>query len=102
MIVKKGKKHLQLKIIVSNSVTSMNCTCTVNGEKKWLFHLAMVAKFLDLSKPWFCKYMYGRKKNEKKKLTCMTFLSMTALRTKWWPIFFFLRTTMAVSVKKDC
>ena len=102
MIVKKGKKHLQLKIIVSNSVTSMNCTCTVNGEKKWLFHLAMVAKFLDLSKPWFCKYMYGRKKTKKKKLTCMTFLSMTALRTKWWPIFFFLRTTMAVSVKKDC
>ena len=27
----------------------------------------MVAKFLDLSKPWFCKYMYGRKKTKKKK-----------------------------------
>ena len=47
-------------------------------------------------------HVWQKKNEKKKKLTCMTFLSMTALRTKWWPIFFFLRTTMAVSVKKDC
>ena len=45
-----------------------------NGEEMSLRQIAMVAKFLNLSKPWFCKY--GRK-NEK--LTCMSFLFMTAL-----------------------
>lgn len=65
LIVKMGKKHLQ-KIIGRHSVTSMNWTSTVDGEKKLLCHLDMVGKFLDLSKPWFCKYMYGRKKTKKK------------------------------------
>ena len=65
MIVKKGKKHLQ-KNIVSNSVTFMNWTSTVDGENKLSCHFDMVRKYLDLSKPWFCKYMYGRKKRKKR------------------------------------
>ena len=39
----------------------------------------MVKKFVDLNKPWFCTY--GRK-IIKKKLTCMAFLYMIALRNK--------------------
>ena len=35
--------------------------------------IAMVAKYLDLNKPWSCKY--GRKKG--KIMTCMTFLCMS-------------------------
>ena len=46
-----------------------------NGEEMSLRQIAMVAKFLNLSKPWFCKY---GGKNEK--LTCLSFLFMTALR----------------------
>ena len=38
----------------------------------------MVAKFMDLNKPWSCKY--GR--NNNKKLECLTFLCMIALRNK--------------------
>ena len=38
----------------------------------------MVAKFLDLNKPWSCKYS----RNNNKKLTCLTFLCMIALRNK--------------------
>ena len=38
----------------------------------------MVAKFLDLNKPWSCKYRVKKKKN----LTCTTFLCMIALRNK--------------------
>ena len=34
-----------------------------NKEEKSFRLFAMVAKFLDLNKPWFCKY--GRTKNEK-------------------------------------
>ena len=40
---------------------------------KSLRHFAMVAKFLDLNKPWSCKY--GKK-------ACMTFLRMIAINTK--------------------
>ena len=41
----------------------------LNRKKKSLCHVTMVANFLDLNKPWSCKY--GReKKNEK--LTCTT------------------------------
>ena len=42
-----------------------------------LRQIAMVAKFLNLSKPWF--YKYGGK-NEK--LTCVSFVFMTALTGK--------------------
>ena len=35
----------------------------------------MVAKFLDLKKPWSCKYG-GKKKKRKAKLTSLTFLCM--------------------------
>ena len=38
----------------------------------------MVAKFLDLNKPWSRKYS----RNNNKKLTCLTFLCMIALRNK--------------------
>ena len=49
-------------------------------EDKWLRHLSMmIAKYLGLNRPWSCKF--GRKK-KKKKLTCMTFLCMIALRNK--------------------
>ena len=34
-------------------------TRTNNREEKLLRHVAMVAKFMDLNKPWSCKY--GRK-----------------------------------------
>ena len=34
-----------------------------DGEEKSPCHVAMVAKFLDLNKPWYGKY--GKKKNEK-------------------------------------
>ena len=46
-------------------------------RKKSSRHVAVVAKFLDLSKPWSCKY--GRK-NEK--IECVTFLCMNALENK--------------------
>ena len=46
--------------------------------KKSSRHVAMVAKFMDLNKPWSCKY--GGKKT--KKLICITFLWMIALRNK--------------------
>ena len=39
-------------------------TRTNNREEKLLRHVAMVAKFMDVNKPWSCKY--GRKT---KKLT---------------------------------
>jgi len=65
-----------------------------NREDKSL-HLAscMAAKFLDLNKPWSCKY--GRKKNEKK-LTCMTFLCMIALRNKT------VAHTKVLSILRQC
>ena len=37
----------------------------------------MVAKFLDLKKPWSCNYGGEKRKT---KLTCLTFLRMIALR----------------------
>ena len=46
----------------------------------------MVAKFLDLNKPWSCKYS----RNNNKKLTCLTFLCMIALRNKTVPHSFLL------------
>ena len=48
--------------------------------EKSLRHVAMDAKFLDLNKPWSCKY--GKKKKKTKKLICMTFLCMIALGNK--------------------
>ena len=45
-----------------------------------LRHVAMVAKFLYLNKPWSCKY--SRKKTEK---IDMTFLCMIALRNNFCP-----------------
>ena len=42
----------------------------------------MVAKFLDLNKPWSCKY---DRKKKRKKMTCMTFLCIIALRNKTVP-----------------
>ena len=41
-------------------------------------YFTVVAQFLVLNKPWFRKYMA----EETKKLTCMTFLYMIALRNK--------------------
>ena len=49
------------------------------GEKS-LRHVAMVANFLDLNKPWSNKY--DRKKKTKKKKTCIPFLRIFALRNK--------------------
>ena len=41
-----------------------NLECTQgNGEEKSSRYVAMVAKFLDLNKPWYGKY--GPKKKEK-------------------------------------
>ena len=60
------------------SLTTKPCLLYANREKKSLRHVAMVAKFLDLNKPWYCKYC--RKKT--KKLTRTTFLCMTALKNK--------------------
>ena len=54
---------------------------TLNREEKSLPDVAMVAKFLDLNKPWSCKH--GR--NNNKKLTCLTFLCMIALGNKAVP-----------------
>ena len=66
-------------------------------EERLLCHIAMVARFLDLHKVWFCKY--GRKK-----IKGMTFLCMVALRNKTVVHIFLLSTekAMAISVKKDC
>ena len=53
--------------------------CRFPTDEKSFRHVTMVKKFLDLNKPWFCTY--GRK-IIKKKLTCMAFLYMIALRNK--------------------
>ena len=37
-------------------------TRTNNREEKLLRHVAMVAKFMDLNKPWSCKYVRKTKK----------------------------------------
>ena len=53
------------------------------GEKS-LRHVAMVANFLDLNKPWSNKYRRNKKKNEKKKkdMYPFNFLRIIALRNK--------------------
>ena len=71
-----------------------------NREEKSFRLVAMVAKFLDLNKPLFCKY--GR--TQKKKSSCMTFLCITALSNKMVARAFssiFGTMQMAVSAKKD-
>ena len=47
------------------------------AREKSFRHVAMEPKFLDLNKPWLCKYC-----RKKKKLTSTTFLCMIALRNK--------------------
>ena len=53
-------------------------SCLFFLEDKLLLHVTMVAKFLDISQQWPCKYV----KERKKKNTWMTFLSTIALRNK--------------------
>ena len=50
------------------------------SKEKSLRHVAMLANFLDLNKPWSNKYR--RKKKRKKKMTCIPFLRIIALRNK--------------------
>ena len=58
--------------------------CLDNREEKSSRGVALVAKFLDLNKPWSCKYRI-KKRKAKKNLTCTTFLCMIALRNKTVP-----------------
>ena len=46
-----------------------------NKDDKPLRHVAMIAKFLDLDKPWSCNMAEKNKKS-----TCMTFLCMITLK----------------------
>ena len=55
------------------------CVLTCSNREKPFRHVAMEAKFLDLNKPWLCKYW---RKKRRKKITSTTFLCMTALRNK--------------------
>ena len=50
----------QLSNITNNVSKAIYFCKALNREKKSLRHVAMVTKFLDLNKPWSCKY--GRKK----------------------------------------
>ena len=50
----------QLSNITNNVYKAIYFCKALNREKKSLRHVAMVTKFLDLNKPWSCKY--GRKK----------------------------------------
>ena len=97
---KKGIPHADVGIcVVLLYVEKKSCLC----------RFALLAKFLDLNKPWSCKY--GRKKW--KKLTCMTFLCPIELRNKTVahrsPYSLYLSCSIklnfddvnAVSVKKD-
>ena len=73
---------------------------TVDLHLQLLLHDAMEAKFLDLNKPWSCKY------GKQKKWTRMTgflWLAWLHSETKRCPILFFhrLMMQMAFSVKKD-
>ena len=60
--------------LLCSSSSSSSYFKAVNREKSSR-HVAMVAKCLDPNKLWSCKY--GRKK-----LTCLTFMYMIALRNK--------------------
>ena len=50
----------QLSNITNNVSKAISFCKALNREKTSLRHVAMVTKFLDLNKPWSCKY--GRKK----------------------------------------
>ena len=50
----------QLSNITNNVSKAIYFCKALNREKKSLRDVAMVTKFLDLNKPWSCKY--GRKK----------------------------------------
>ena len=48
---------------LSNITDKAISFCKALNREKSLRHVAMVTKFLDLNKPWSCKY--GRKKRNK-------------------------------------
>ena len=61
-------------------IHTLVCTPICNREES-LHHVTMVTKFLDLNKPWPCKYGRKEKKKKMKKID-MTFLCMIAPRSK--------------------
>ena len=73
---------------------------TGNRDEKLLCHIAMVAKFLDLNKPWPCKY--GRK-NENIDIFDFPVHDCTK-KQNGSPCLFFHHLTMevAITIKKYC
>ena len=61
-------------------IHTLVCTPICNREEKSLHHVTMVTKFLDLNKPWSCKYC--RKENKENGKIDRTFLCMIAPRNK--------------------
>ena len=61
-------------------IHTLVCTPICNREEKSLHHVTMVTKFLDLNKPWSCKYC--SKENKENEKIDRTFLCMIAPRNK--------------------
>ena len=73
------KRCVQYRLVASPTLRHQECLQIIaNREEKWLRHAAMVATFLDLNKQ--SRSCCNRKKT--KKLTCMSFRCMIALRDK--------------------